>query len=325
MVRFSDLSTIEQTILKEKVFEWFKEGKGYKKIKKILASDNVAVSQSNLSYWKNNQSSKLRKNSFELKPSKELSYIVGVMFGDGCASDDKANYDYPISLAAIDKEFVEKFSFCLSKITGRTIIAPVHLTHPNMYSTHVRCKELSEFLHLVKKDFDRAKPFIEGYPAEFIQGLADSEGGPSIAAKVKFRLGVNIAYSTNLELLKFTQILLQNNFNICSRIYLVGKIGQQDSILEGRLITRTKNVYNLKVNGFLYSRIFLKEIGFNIIRKREKLSDAIEIMDTFLINERIDEWKRRYVKQVNKRWKRISSDRLVRDSNPGLTRDRGES
>ncbi|MFH1365720.1 MAG: LAGLIDADG family homing endonuclease [archaeon] len=49
---------------------------------------------------------KLPKN---LKLNEDLSYILGVIVGDGCVSYNPDSRRYQICLAAVDKEFVEEF------------------------------------------------------------------------------------------------------------------------------------------------------------------------------------------------------------------------
>lgn len=92
MKRFSDLSSEKQTLIYDKVLELKKAGLGYKKIiKRINKENEVKLALSTLSYWFNNKIKLLGgENWFKEKPSKELSYIIGVMFGDGFISINKA-------------------------------------------------------------------------------------------------------------------------------------------------------------------------------------------------------------------------------------------
>ena len=305
MQTFSQFSTKQQLEVKKEVGKLLSEGLGYKKIRRYFGEQGIKLSLGTLSYWCNTETKRLRNNSFTAKPSKELAYFIGVMFGDGSATTDQKNQDYSLQLSSIDKEFVEKFSFCVSKLLGKEKNYPVHKLK-SIFGTNIRSKELYQFVKEIKNDFEKAKPFIEAEPAEFIQGLADSEGCPKISASNIFLIGVCVANSTNMPLLIYTKELLVK-FGINSNINLNHKSGEQDSIIEGRLITRTKNVYALNIQNFRGTKEFFKKIGFSILRKQGKLEDAIEIYERFTKNNQLEEWKRRYNKQKNKRWKRLCS------------------
>lgn len=134
-------------------------------------------------------------------------------------------------------------------------------------------------------------------------------------------------------MLEYVQKLLLEKFGAISNLQLTHKKGEQDSIINGRLIIRTKNLYALNISNFKGTKNFFNNIGFSITRKQEKLKDAIEIIENFSEVNHIDEWEKRYVKMKNKHWKKIhpklvqqiECQRLVRDSDPGHARDRGVS
>ncbi len=151
----------------------------------------------------------------------------------------------------------------------------------------MRSKQLYYFFKSLKEDFSKAEPFIEEYPADFIQGLADSEGCPGISANQTFALSVCVAYSTNLELLTYTSSLLRIAFSICSSVRLHKKAGEADSVIDGRPIKRTKNVYGLRIGSISDTRTFSENIGFSIVRKQGKLENAIRIVSNFETGERI--------------------------------------
>jgi hypothetical protein len=133
MQQFGNLSSTNQVIIKKYICRMMTEGLGYKRIRKELAKQNVSVSLGTLSYWCKNETKRFRSNSFEAKPGKEISYFIGVMFSDGCASKDTKNYDYCLLLGTIDKEFAEKFSECISKLLNKDKNYPVHSGKNNMF------------------------------------------------------------------------------------------------------------------------------------------------------------------------------------------------
>ncbi len=170
-----------------------------------------------------------------------------------------------------------------------------------MYSTRARSKELYYFIKELKNDFEKVRHFAEAYPKEFIQGLADSEGCPSIAASNKFQLGVCVASSMDVKLLAFVSLLLKKNFRIKSRVFCSKKKGATDSCINRRWITRQNNLFILSISDFNSTKLFSKQINFTIGRKKDKLNYATSIFANNLPKDRINCWSKKYCK-VNKRW-----------------------
>ncbi len=305
MQTFGSLHSTAQKEIKKEVCIMLANGLGYKKIIKKLKEKEISISKGTLYYWCNKETQRFRKNSFTPIPTKELSYFIGVMFGDGCATRDEINYDYSLRLDSIDKEFVEKFAFCISKLLKKENVYPVHKCK-HIFSANIRSKELYEFVNEIKTDFNKAKPLIEENPTEFIQGLADSEGCPSISANSFFYISIVVANSTNYPLLKYAQTLLANCFGIDSKIRKTKFIGMTDSIIENRLIKRTKDLFILKINKFEDVKKYSNKINFSIIRKHQKLNDGVKIKELFNKNEQQKEWKKIYLKDP-KQWKKIST------------------
>ena len=251
MLRFSDLPHQRQHFIYEKVFSLRKEGLSYKQtIKRIVEDYNVKLALSTLSYWFNNDVKMLGgENQFEAKPSQELSYVLGVLFGDGSLSINKRKQEYRIRLETIDRDFAEKFSASVAGLLHKEKPFAVCKTTRGMYSTQIRSKQLYYFAKGLKEDFEKAKQFIEKCPLEFIQGLADSEGCTSISARITLKVRVIAAVSTNLQLLQHMKSILLS-FNIASNLYLSHEAGITDSVIGKRKITRTKNLYTLSINKF---------------------------------------------------------------------------
>lgn len=304
MARFSDLLPDKQRVIYNEVLALKGQGLGYKRIiKRVQKEHDVGLALGTLSYWFNNDIKLLGgENCFELKQCPELSYALGVLFGDGCLSINQSKQEYRLRLESIDKEFVEKFSASLSELLGKEKNYAVCKTKRGMYSTQVRSKQLYHFVKSIKQDFEKVKPFIEKHPAEFIRGLADSEGCTSISAGKLFRVGVIVAVSTNFTLLAYVKELLYS-FGIKSNLYLSHKKGLTDSIINERKITRTKNLYSLTIARSNDVVKFCEKIGFSIMRKQQKLEEAIRVAGEFGSALGTEEWKQRYFKK-GKRWVR---------------------
>jgi DNA endonuclease len=310
MNTFSELSFPVQTSIIEKVIELSWNGLGYKKIiKKIKEEFSVNLSLGLLSYWFNHEVKLFGgENQFSPKPSKELAYVLGVIFGDGNLFYHKKNSDYVIRLDAIDKDFVEKFSECVSKVLNKeknyaVVSYKQKAMSSIMFSSKARSKQLYYFLKELKVDFEKVKPFAKVYPKEFIQGLADSEGCPSISAANSFSVGVCVASSMNVKLLAFVSCLLKKHFRIRSRVYKTKKKGMSDSVINGRVITRQNDLFSLTISNFDSTKIFANYVEFGIKRKNEKLRDATYIFEFFQKKNRLTEWGKIYCKNGN-RWAR---------------------
>lgn len=253
MKTFSELNHDEQVLLFSKVFDLKKQGLGYKRvIKKVKLEDNVRLALGTLSYWFNNDVKMIGgENYFEAKPSPELSYILGVMFGDGSACLYSKKQDYFLSLQVKDRDFAEKFSECGTRVLKKekpyVVLEHTPKTFSKKYLTRIRSKQLYHFVKDVKRDFEKAKPFIEEFPAEFVRGLADSEGTASVAVRYPLNLNVCVAVSTNFSLLSYVKELLARKFDIATKLVKSKNAGMSDSIIDGRLITRTKDLYALPV------------------------------------------------------------------------------
>jgi len=304
MQRFIDLNPVEQSEIFDLVKKLKKQGLGYKRIiKKIGSEQGVKLHLSTLSYWFNNNVKLLGgENWFEENPSRELSYLIGVMFGDGSLSFNEKKSDYGIQLEAIDKEFVQKFSYYLSKVLKKKRnYAIAKISRGPIYYTHARSKQLYYFFKSLKEDFSKAKSFIEEYPAEFIQGLADSEGSPCISAVKKVSCQIGVAYSTNHNLLEYVKNLLNKEFTIKTALYLHKQAGITDSYIGGRPITRTKNLYSLSILSKSDMAKFQSCINFSIIRKREKLKTVLKLLEEFGPSNGLPKWQEKYVK-IGKKW-----------------------
>jgi len=310
MKTFLNLSQKEKSSFVEEVFNLRKQGFGYTKIIKFMKlKEGVRLSKGTLYYWFNNKVKLMGgKNFFEQKPSTELSYLLGVMFGDGCLSINAKKCEYRIRLEAIDKDFVKRFAESLSKLLGKENAYPICKTKRGMYSAESRSKDLYYFLKQIKENFSNIKIYTEEFPAEFIRGLADSEGCPGISAKRKFGVSIIVAVSTNLALLEFTYSLLKR-FEINSKIRRCRKKGETDSIINNRPITRTKDLYSLTISKKKDVLKFSESIGFYIERKQKKLKEAAKLM--FLPNKiALRIWKQKY-KKTPKEWKPVEDCSLL--------------
>ncbi len=235
--------------------------KGYstRKIAKI-----TGVAKSTVSYWL--QGKGLRNlNIPNLNPSSDLSYTLGVIFGDG--SVFKSERHYSIVLAATSLEFVKEFNRCLCRILGKQKLYSVRerkikKSKPRwsaIYEFRASSKLLFEFLK--GKDISDFNDIIKLFPNEFIKGFADSEGC------VYFRKGKKIEMTdrkiklsnTNINLLKYIRRLLKKEFNINSYLQI-------------------NSSPHLSVHGKENICRFYDNIGFTIDKKKRKLEAIVKFL-----------------------------------------------
>lgn len=204
-----------------------------------------------------------------LDPSPELSYILGVQYGDGWVCKKSTRW-YMIALCAKDKDFVESFNKCISKVVGKA--DGYSIWGKRYYRIEVSNKLLYGFL---KKPFEEHKSLIEEFPAQFLRGFFDSEGSVHFKRdkrrKKSWRRHI-VACNTNLDLLQYICNLLLRRFFILARLYKDRHpVGSVVNGPNNQLITKRKEMYFLMImrrNDILH---FLKEIGFTIMGKQEKL------------------------------------------------------
>jgi len=284
---------IEKRIeLYHKTLEFRKKfGWGYKKIAKELKLYPTTVRG-----WIQEKKCPLRKiNMFEKKPSKELSYIIGAVMGDGNLKLKVHKIGFKIGrirLSVKEREFALVFNKCLTKLLRRKKPYSIRATSDGRYEVVAYSIILTEFL---TQKLDNLKPFIEAYPSDFIKGFADSEGWPNVTAGKEFDIEVQISNSCK-EILEYVKFLLCKYFNIKSTVTPHGKPGRV-SYKKGKMIITCSQPYILRICNFKDVKKFAKYINFSIKSKLEKLLDAITIKEKFgTKNEAVEKWKEKYKK-----------------------------
>lgn len=204
----------------------------------------------------------------KVQPSRELSYILGVVYGDGCCPRNTGK----IRLEVKDRDFVEEFSRCLSTILNRKDNPyPIWRRNDGRFVTCGNSVVLHDYISL---PLEKQKITIEKNPAEFIRGFSDSDGGVSFyqSRGRNYKECRIVISNSNLELLIYIQALLDKYFHIDSVLRKVRKAGI-DKIIKGVRTKTTKPLFNLEINKNQSLVRYLKKIGFAIKRKQEKLEE----------------------------------------------------
>jgi len=184
------MSTLTERItLHERALALHRErGIGYE-----LIARELNIPKGTVGKWLYGKSKPLGRHHIpNLNPSPELSYIIGVVHGDGIMYKERGK-DYKIGLSAKDRDFVEEFNRCISRVLGKRKPYPLHPERGGRWGFAA----VSVFLYQFLEEWDRCCGVINQYPAEFVRGFFDSEGG----AYKNSKYIILRYYNTNKELL----------------------------------------------------------------------------------------------------------------------------
>ncbi|MDA4116128.1 MAG: hypothetical protein OK442_06200 [Thaumarchaeota archaeon] len=258
--------TVERERLYRRVLELRKEGLSYNAIiERVKAEHGIALSKSHVSEWINGKHRPFGYvRAFDAKPCPELAYVIGVKMGDASMSVSR-NYNYKLKLRVTDKEFAEEFSRCLGSILSRN--TPRVKWHEKTRAWHTELSSL--LLHkLLGQDLKRLSSTIKHCrqcEGAFLRGFFDSEG--SISGR---KLTV---YNGDLGKLKLVRELLA-----CLEIRSTGPHlnaeGGKQVFIKGKPYNMNKNKYHVYVRTESLLA-FRDRVGFTIIRKRERLENAL--------------------------------------------------
>jgi len=178
-----------------------------------------------------------RTNKPNLTPSPSLSYIIGVVFGDGSPNmvrRKSGRTNYNIDLFVTDRDFVDAFNEALHQVLGRRYaVTP--------YGNRYQVRGQSKVLYLLLKDrnLDSLREFIDPFPCDFVRGFADSEGYAGIYDNHGYnsaRIGLD---NTNHEVITFIEEVLFGRFSIRAHFH-EHPIGKKSVKRDGSIIIPKK-------------------------------------------------------------------------------------
>jgi len=208
-------------------------------------------------------------NEPDLSPSPELSYVLGVYWGDGCATIDHSETQsdkHRIKLSTTDRDFAEEFGKCLRSLIGRErepAITNYEKEDGICYESKICSKILLDFL---ERPLNEHKPKIEKHPSQFVRAFFDSEGNvyQRCTSRGTLHRGWYLrTYNTNRMLTEYISELLDEHFSITSSIRTKAQTWKGE-----------KPVHVLEIFSIEDVKKFRNEIGFSIQRKKEKLEGA---------------------------------------------------
>lgn len=195
------------------------------------------------------------RNTFSTEPSPELSYVLGVLLGDGYCAKDKHNH-YIVELKAKDREFLFAFSYAAARLFNKVPKKPYYYAKRDRYMVRYHSRNFHDwFKSLNLQDIEKNVQNFEQY---FIKGVVDSEGSVSTQLRIT---------NTDTQLLSLVKKLL-SKFNISAKLQLRSKKGSR-FMLRNRLATRYKDVYDLFTIANADLFLYVTQIGFTIKRKHQ--------------------------------------------------------
>jgi hypothetical protein len=225
-----------------------------------------------------------RKYRPDFTPSPEMSYAIGVILGDGHISRKLTEHNL-IQLSVTDKDFAEKFAQSIAKVVGRskpytTTVYRHFRDNTTYYRVNCSSREAHNFFNTGRGTLLR---IAAKYPADFIRGFFDAEGGVSFFRDSK--RFVVFATNTDKSLLRFSQKLLMKQFSIPSKIKLTSRKGRTSIMPDGHKLIQKRDAYQLLISGEQNVDRYYEHIGFSI--KRKQIATSILQID---IDRRIDQW-----------------------------------
>lgn len=200
------------------------------------------VSASAIKYWMNKfgVTPKARLQEVLFVPTPALSYVLGVLHGDGFLYVHPTTSRHEIVLTVTDKPFAESFNYALHALGLRANTIPVKAGLPNhkpLWKTYSCSKVFHERWNSLGKEERLDWGFR--YPRDFVRGVYESEG-----CLKRHRQNLELAiYSTNQPMQRRIVLALESQG-------LHPKVFERD-LESGKLFTYVQLFRNLEVRKFL--------------------------------------------------------------------------
>ncbi len=243
-----------------------KRGFGYRRTSRVLN-----LSKNTVHGWWLGKKPDRNWNYFVPKPSNDMAYVLGVLFGDAYLINDKRCRF--IELKSKDIAFVEKFSSCLSRLLRKENGWKIQtLTHAGRryFKVRIGSTRLCDFLSQKLIKFKKLITHNESTMASFVRGFSDSEGWPS---RHWGKICVDMA-NTNRDVLEYVVRLL-GKLGIESRIYTNKERRKIFHTSAGTFVPR-KICYRLWISKRKSVKRFGDLIGFSIQRKQEIFKEGFK-------------------------------------------------
>lgn len=209
-----------------KIIELYKQGKSIYAIAKLTrySTSTIYEKLKNCGVKIRNHSEACRNARLKvnLEPSPTLSYILGVLLGDGYITEEHGTGK--ISLRVTDKIFAEEFRKNLEFLGFRPYQQTIYPKHPNRLPLNeIRAYSKNFYKWYNSIPFEEVKNIAEQYPVEFIRGFFQSEG--SITKDGRVFLSNKNTQTINLVRNILNRLGFRNSYYLSShQIYILGGI-----------------------------------------------------------------------------------------------------
>jgi intein-encoded DNA endonuclease-like protein len=196
-------------------------------------------------------------------PTPELSYLIGVNFGDTSRAKSSWHHNYTVRLRVTDECFATEFSRAASKVLSAKLFKVWLDKKRGLWTTEVNSMLL---FRLLKRPLNKLRTYIEHCSqcaSAFLRGFFDAEGGSSSGS-------VNCS-NTNSLVLTYVKHLLHSKFSLKVRgPYKQGRPPGTRVGINGKWYKVNKQCYSLSL-GRQDSKTFAVVVGFTIPRKQRGL------------------------------------------------------
>lgn len=193
----------------------------------------------------------------------DLSYILGVIYGDGYF-----NGNNQIGLGTKDRDFMEYFSYILEKWSNKKPSKVIRLQNNRPYYESLLCfKDANLFVReFIKEKIKIPEQILDSNNQEvfsmFIKGFCDSEGS-IVILEGKYGI-IKISNQNKLVLNQVRSMMIKLGF--CENKVKI--------VLNNR--SKNGNVYILRICSRDQLELFNQKIGFTIRRKQDKLESCLK-------------------------------------------------
>jgi hypothetical protein len=255
--------------LYEAVIRHRAEGRSYNEIIGAIEEEfHVRLSKSHVSNWtrgKNVPDGSVKVVPF---PTASLSYVIGVMLGDGSMSVC-GDHNYKLKLRVTDKDFAEAFADAVGIVLNR--IGPRVKFHAKTNAWHVEVSSLflQQFLRWPSKSSGRPSSTATSVRGAFLRSFFDSEGNVCE--------GSISASNTDKALIQFVlSQLLRLGIQVTGP-YLHTR-GDRPVIIKSKTYRANHDCLWIRIRNVPRSD-FLHKAGFKIKRKNDSLTEALDALE----------------------------------------------
>ncbi len=234
----------------------------------------------------------IQRSRFNKEPSRELSYIIGSIIGDGCIVPKEK----VVKLEVADRDFAEAFNTNMARLfsrrtPNRIMVKRFKVDRLPLYVVRYCSGQLER---LLESPLAKLLEIASVFPREFLRGLFDAEGHVDVGVGRTLHLTVG-AENSDRHLLLYARRLL-DSLGIDSRIYQKRRAGSS-KVIRGAEFLMKQTSYSLVIGKIECMRVFAEEVGFSISRKLGKMQDAIRLIDAVEAPARPRSWVQLYSKE----------------------------